>query len=231
VLDGRSADDSVLSKAAKEAIALRQNWLGPEHYLLAVLAEPSVATEAMNDLGVTHDAVASRLAQMKTVNGRRIRYSQAKGITTNPRAHEVSGWANGFAVASGRSEPSPEDWLLAVIYEGGGIVGSVLSELGVSKTAVVNAMRSRGIRGPEFEPHEDRPWQGQQEIEVDKSDWQIVVDVFNERVPLSSTLRWGFNSRRDRPGKVQFVAEEGIDLEAIVAEARAREARRRQAAI
>jgi hypothetical protein len=35
-------------------------------------------------------------------------------------------------------------------------------------------------------------------------------------------LRWGFNSRRDRPGKIQFVAEDGIDIDAIVAEARAR---------
>jgi hypothetical protein len=31
----------------------------------------------------------------------------------------------------------------------------------------------------------------------------------------------GFNSRKDRPGKIQFSAEDGIDLEAIVAETRA----------
>jgi hypothetical protein len=30
-----------------------------------------------------------------------------------------------------------------------------------------------------------------------------------------------FNSRKDRAGKIQFSAEDGIDLDAIVAEARA----------
>jgi ATP-dependent Clp protease ATP-binding subunit ClpA len=222
VLDDRSADDSVLSKAAKKAIALRQNWLGPEHYLLAVLAEPGVATEAMNELGVTHDGVASRLAQMKTVNGSRIRYSEAKGITTNPQAHDVSGWASGFSAAAGRHEPSPEDWLLAVLYEGGGIVQSVLDELGVSKAAVVDAMRGRGVKTPDFQPQEERQWQGRQEVEVDRSEWQALVDVLSESFPPGHNLRWGFNSRRDRAGKVQFVAEDGIDLEALVAEARAR---------
>jgi len=59
----------VLGKAFKEAGRLRQNWLGPEHYLLAVLAEPSVATDAMAAHGVTHERVAGVLARVKTVNG------------------------------------------------------------------------------------------------------------------------------------------------------------------
>jgi ATP-dependent Clp protease ATP-binding subunit ClpA len=210
--------------AAKEAIRLRQNWLGAEHYLLAVLAEPGVATDVMAELGVTHEGVASRLARTKTVNGRRIRYLASKGIATNPRAHDVNGWANGFAAAAGRQKPSPEDWLLATLYEGGGIVWSVLRELGVSAATVVDVMRSRGIRTPDFNPDEDPPWRGHHEVEVAKSEWQDVVDVLNEKVPPSSALRWGFNSRRDRPGKIQFVSEDGIDLDAIVVEARARTA-------
>lgn len=204
-----------------QARALRQNWLGPEHYLLAVLAEPSLATDVMVGLGATHDAVASRLARLKTVNGRQIRYLESKGIRSNPRAHDVGGWAKGFAGALGRQDPSPEDWLLATLYEGGGIVGSVLDELGVSKAAIVGAMRSRGIKTPDFEPQEERPWQGRQEVEVDRSEWQPMADVLSERFPPGHKLRWGFNSRRDRRGKIQFVAEDGIDIEGIVAEVRA----------
>ena len=204
---------------------MRQNWLGAEHYLLAVLAEPGVATEVMADLGVTHEGVAGQLARINTFKGRRIRYLESKGISTNPRAHDVSGWATGFAAAAGRKVPSREDWLLATLYEGGGIVSTVLRELGVSAAAVVHAMRQRGVRTPDFNPDVDRPWQGHHEVEVAKSEWEKVVDVLNEKIPQGSSLRWGFNSRRDRPGKIQFVAEDGIDLDAIVAEARARRIR------
>ena len=204
---------------------MRQNWLGAEHYLLAVLAEPGVATEVMADLGVTHEGVAGQLARINTFKGRRIRYLESKGISTNPRAHDVSGWATGFAAAAGRKVPSREDWLLATLYEGGGIVSTVLRELGVSAAAVVDALRQRGVRTPDFNPDVDRPWQGHHEVEVAKSEWEKVVDVLNEKIPQGSSLRWGFNSRRDRPGKIQFVAEDGIDLDAIVAEARARRIR------
>jgi ATP-dependent Clp protease ATP-binding subunit ClpA len=211
----------VLGKAFKEARQLRQNWMGPEHYLLAVLAEPGVATDAMAELGVTHERVASQLVRMNTVNGRRIRHLESKGITANPRSHEVSGWANGFAAAAGREKPSREDWLLAAVYEGGGVVWTVLHEVGTSVAAVMDVMRRRGVTTPEFDPAEERPWRGHHEIEVAKSEWQAVVDTLIEKHPHGSKLRWGFNSRRNQPGKIQFVAEDGIDLDAIVGEARA----------
>jgi hypothetical protein len=216
----------VLEKAAKEAVQLRQNWLGPEHFLLAGLAEPSIATEAMAKLGVTHEWVAGKLALMSTLNGRKIRYFQSRGITSNPRSHDVSGWANGFAAAAGRPKPTPEDWLLATVYEGGAIVAGVLRELGTSTAAVIELLRRRGIKTPDFLPDEERPRLGHREVEVDKSEWQDVVDVLSDRVQPSSRLRWGSNSRRDRPGKIQFAAEDGIDLDAIVLEARSRKAER-----
>src|SRR6202521_6437085 len=137
----------------------------------------------MSELGVSHEGVARELARMKTVNGKRIRYVASKGITTNPRAHDVSGWANGFAAAAGRQEPSPEDWLLATLYEGGGVVWAVLRELGVSAAAVVDVMRRRGIRTPDFNPDEDPPWRGHNEAEAPKRECKEVVDVLNERVP------------------------------------------------
>jgi ATP-dependent Clp protease ATP-binding subunit ClpA len=212
----------VLDKAAKEAIRLRHNWLGPEHYLLAVLAESGNATDTMAELGLTHDGIAIQLAQLKTVSGKRTKYVESKGITSNPSAHDVSGWATGFAAGAGRQTPTREDWLLAVMYAGGGIVAAVLHPLGITAAGVVEVIRRRGIRTPPFLPEEDRPWRGRNEVEVEKSEWQMVVDVLSDRIPPSSTLRWGFNSSRNRPGKIQFVAEDGIDLDAVVLEARSR---------
>jgi ATP-dependent Clp protease ATP-binding subunit ClpA len=208
----------VLQRAAEEARRLRQNWLGPEHYLLAVLAEPGPAAAALAELGVTHDRVAAHLARQKEAGGRRRPYVEARGVKTNPAAHDASGWAAGYAAASGRRQPAAEDWLLGVLYAGHG--GAILHQLGISAGAVVDVLRRRGIRTPEFEPPQERPWRGLRTAEVARSEWRAVVDLLGQRHPPGSDWRWGFNSRKDRPGKVQLVAEEGIDLEAIVAEAR-----------
>ncbi len=209
----------MLNQAADEARRLRQNWLGPEHYLLAVLAGQSDATRAMAELGLTHDRAAALIDGKKGANGRRPRFVESRGTATNPAAHDVSGWAAGFAAASGRQHPTDTDWLLAVVFVGN--AGWILHELGVSAAAVVEALRRRGLQAPPFEPVEHRPWRGYRTVEVERSEWEAMVDIVGQRHPPGSEWRWGFNSRKDRPGKVQFVAEEGIDLEAIVAAARA----------
>jgi ATP-dependent Clp protease ATP-binding subunit ClpA len=210
----------VEDKAAEEARRLRQNWLGPEHYLLALLSEPSGATEVMAERGVTYERLAAHLGALIPVNGRRVRRVAPTWITTNPAAHDVRGWARGFAARAGRRRPTAEDWLLAIAYADG-LGASVLHELGVSAAAIVQALRRRGVETPGFEPEEHRPWRGAREVEVARSEWQRVADLLSAKHPPGSEWRWGFNSRKDRPGKIQFAAEEGIDLEAIVAEARA----------
>jgi ClpA/ClpB-like protein len=201
---------------------MRTNWLGPCHYLLALLAEPSIATDAMAEVGLTRDRLAKALGPMNMVNGKRTRYFKSKWITTNPAAHDAEGWAMGFAAAAGRRSPSPEDWLLAIVYRDRGMLGSVLHELGVSSAAIVVALRRRGVKVPDFEPEEHRPWRGHRTVEVSRSEWRAVVDALSAKHPPGSEWRWGFNSRKDRPGKIQFSAEDGIDLEAIVAETLAR---------
>lgn len=211
---------AIWQEAFKEAQRMRQNWLGPEHYLLALLAQPCIASDLMAELGLTYEHLASRLRSIQTVNGRKIRYIESRGVKTNPAARRLDGWAEGFAAGSGRPSPEPEDWLLAIVYMNHGIVGSVMNEIGVSARDVVSAARRRGVRTPEFDPADFRPWRNVREVEVDKSEWQAVVDVLSQKHPPDSQWRWGFNSRRDRPGRVQFVAEEGIELEAIVATVR-----------
>jgi len=221
----------VLREAAEEARSLRQNWLGPEHYLLALLKEPSTASDVMAELGVSHDRLEQHIRAMKnTVNGRKIRYVESKWVTTNPSAHDVTGWANGFAAASGRRKASREDWLLAIVYRNHGLVGSVLHELGVSAAAIVEALRRQGVPTPDFQPEEHLPWRGHHEVEVPRSEWQAVVNLLTEKHPPGSEWPWGFNSRKDRPGKIQFSAEDGIDLESVVLEARAAQ-RQGQAAL
>jgi len=162
----------VLSKAPEEARRLGQDWVGPEHYLLALLAEPSIATEALAALHVTHERIAEQLSRLRTVNGRRIRYIESKGITTNPAAHAVRGWAKGYAAASGRKRPTPEDWLLAIVYCDPSLVASILHDLGVSAADTVDALRRRGVKTPDSEPEVYRPWRGHRQVEVARSEWR-----------------------------------------------------------
>lgn len=208
----------MIAKASVEARRLRQNWLGPEHFLLAVVSQSGTAAAVFGQLGLTYETLASRFGSTVASNGRRQPYRDSKGITMNPAAHDVSGWARGFGAASGRSEPIPEDWLLAILYQDHGVVGAVLHEFGVSPIDVIHTARRMGVTTPDYEPENYRPWNDHREVEVDESDWQGIVDILGTRYPPGSQLRWGFNSRNDRPGKVQFSAEEGIDLDAILDE-------------
>lgn len=212
----------MIGKAAGEARGLRHNWLGPPHLLLAVLSEPGPASEAMAEIGISYQRLAELLAKLRTVNGRRQRYIESKGTTMNPAAHNVRGWAQGYAAANGRPSPTPEDWVLAILYSGNGMVASLLRELDLSAAVAVQALRRHGVRTPDSQPVEDRPWRGLQEIEVPESEWQTMVDILSQKHPLGSEWRWGFNSRRDRPRRVQFVAEQGVDLPAIAADAHTR---------
>lgn len=198
---------------------VRQNHVGPEHYLLALLAQPSLATEVLSELGLTYERLRGKLDELKTVNGRRRRYRASGWTTVNPAAYETAGWANGFAAASGRPRPNPQDWLLAIVYQDPGFVASILAGLGVSTHAIVDRLRLRGVAVPEHEVPLYRPWRGHREVEVARAEWQAVVDLLSERHPPGSEWRWGFNSRRDRPGRIQFSSEEDIDLLTIVAEA------------
>jgi hypothetical protein len=171
----------------------------------------------MEELGVSHDRLAQALAALTTVNGRRMRRPKSGLLIINPRAQHVSGWAKGFAAASGRRLPSAEDWLLAIVYNDP-MAGSILHGLGVSGAAIVDALRGRGVKVPDFDPEEHPPWRGHREVEVPRSEMKAVVTALQEKHQPGSEWEWGFNFRRDRPGMVQISSENGIDLEAIVAE-------------
>ena len=212
----------MLTAAAAEANRLRNNWLGPEHLLLAVLGGDSTASEVLGRLGLTHDAVAARLAAITTVNGRRIRYVRSKGVTLNPAAHQIHGWAQGFAAANGKAKPSPEDWLLSIVYSDSGVVSSLLSAMHVGSGAIVAALAEHGVRTPSYEPPAPRSWRGHQEVEVDKSEWQPLVEFLTEKHPPGSEWQWGFTSHPRRRARVKFVAEEGVNLLEAVDEVRTR---------
>lgn len=212
----------IVEGAFEQARQLDHGWIGPEHYLLAILATANVASEALADVGVTYDRLREHLGSLRydpDVPTPRF-HDARKGVGPNPAAYRLTGWAFGFAVGTGLKNPRPEHWLIAMLYQDD--TGAMwLHAFGVSSRAAVDALASRGVRVPELAPIEYQPWRGVRDVYVSKKELQPILDLLNEKHPPGSEWRWGFNwVGKPRRGRVS--AEEGIDLDAIVAQARAR---------
>ncbi|MGH9222373.1 MAG: Clp protease N-terminal domain-containing protein [Acidimicrobiales bacterium] len=210
--------------AFEEARNLGHGWVGTEHFLLALLAVQSVAVDALNSLGVDYERVADQLRNTELdPDFPALRYDPEKGLSgPNPAGHQLMGRAAGLALAWGRATPSPEDWLVAMIYSAA-CVASLLSTLDVTQEAVLAALRDRGVRVPDVEPPRHKPWCEGSEVEVSAHRLGTILRLLNERHPAGSEQRWGFNWLPKRPGYAVVTGEEGIDLDGIVAAAAADE--------
>jgi hypothetical protein len=201
--------------AVEQARQLDHGWAGPEHFLLALLAEPNVASETLNALGVTHDLLRERLR----LRGADPDLPDARtGIVINPAGHRLVGWARGFAAAQGSRTPRPEHWLVALLYSDERAAMS-LHPFGVTAQAVSDALAGRGLPVPGFAPAEHRPWRGVHHVWVADEERRPVVHVLLERHPPGSEWRWGFNWVGE-PRRCRISAEDGVDLDGIVAEVR-----------
>lgn len=209
----------LFSAAFDEARALGDGWVGTEHILLALLARPSVASDVLGDLGLTHARLAEHL------RGRRYdppapRYDPEKGLVgPNPAGNELTGWARGLAAGWGMPGPSPEHWLLAMVYSVG--VPSLLYYFGITQQAVLDGLRGRGVRVPDVDPPWYRPWRGHRQVEVSEARLGPVLRLLAGRHPPGSEWRWGFNWLPGEPRRARVDSEDGIDLDAVVAEAEA----------
>jgi hypothetical protein len=73
---------------------------------------------------------------------------------------------------------------------------------------------------PEVDPPLHRPWRGHHRIEVDEAELDRVIDLLIQQHPPGSQWRWGFNWLPGTPRRARVDAEEGIDLDALLARAR-----------
>lgn len=205
------------SAAFEEARALGDGWVGTEHFLLALLARPSVASDVLVDLGLTHDRVAEHLRN-RACDPPAPRYDPEKGLVgPTPAGHELTGWARGLATGWGMGTPAPEDWLLAMVYSVG--VPSLLHFFGVTQQAVLDGLRERGVRVPDVDPPWHRPWRGRRCVEVTEAQLRPVLRLLADRHPPGSEWRWGFNWLPGEPRRARVDSEDGIDLDGILAEA------------
>lgn len=220
---------SAAYRAADHARRLEHGWIGPEHVLLALFDEPSAATEALEEVGVTRDLVEEEVRAHGRSEPPGPAYDPPKGQSPNPAWYKLTGLARGLALATGQRRAGPEQFLLAMLYEEHAIA-PLLPRGGSSQEALLNALRRRGVKVPEVDPPVYRPWRGHHRIDVSQAELKPVVDVLIERHPPGSEWRWGFNwypadpDDEGGPRRAWVGGEEGIDLEDALATARARAA-------
>ena len=208
---------SMLKAAFEQAGLARQSWVGPEHVILAVLKEPSAATQALGEIGLTYDRLFE-LVRSARIDPQIPPRGSIDHPRANPSFYKVEGWAYGYAASRGR-EPEASDWLLAAVYFENMAAG-YLERVGITGSDVVTALARRGIEVPSLDPPTYKPWRGHRRVDVTDIELPAILHALGERFPPGSEWQWGFNVAADDPKRAWVVSEDGIDLEAIVAEVR-----------
>jgi ATP-dependent Clp protease ATP-binding subunit ClpA len=212
----------VIPDAFEEAKRLGDGWIGADHFFLALWAEPSVARDVLEELGVTYDAMSELVRQSRAGSEHPLPRYDGGGLGWNPAATEVTGRAEAFAASFGHASATPEDWLLALIWDAHGVSSVLHDQYGASAAEVVAALRRRGVRVPEADPPVYRPMRGYRRVEVTEAEIDGVLKVLGEWHPPGSEWRWGFNWLPGEPRRAYVAGEDGVDLEGAVREAQAR---------
>jgi Clp amino terminal domain, pathogenicity island component len=214
---------AMLARPGREAARLDHSYIGSDHYLLALLATPSIASETLEELGITYERVVESVRGREThIAARSDEEPQRRELSPTPDAYGLMGRAEAFAATAGDRRPRPEHWLLAIVWSSTGSSVTTLHHLGAPQPAVLDGLRRRGVPVPEVEPPLYRPWRGGGEVEVSEEELQPLLDVLRQMHPPGSEWRWGFNWTRDEPRRARVVAEDEIDLEAALRESRHR---------
>ncbi|HJV09213.1 MAG TPA: Clp protease N-terminal domain-containing protein [Acidimicrobiales bacterium] len=192
-------------------VELHRHVLGDDLFLLALarLDPEAPAREVLEAEGATADVL---LSEIRT--GGDGGASPKLGMTYSPAYYLMHGRADGFAATLGDGTITPEHVLLAIVWDGRTAASQLLWRLGVSRQALVDGLRERGVAVPAT------PVPPQQEMDLGERVWfdrdqvQAVIDHVRAHVPPAT--HWGFNYEGDR---AYMVAESSVDLAALVAEA------------
>jgi Clp amino terminal domain, pathogenicity island component len=151
----------MLARPGREAARLDHSYIGSDHYLLALLATPSIASETLEELGITYERVVESVRGREThIAARSDEEPQRRELSPTPDAYGLMGRAEAFAATAGDRRPRPEHWLLAIVWSSTGSSVTTLHHLGAPQPAVLDGLRRRGVPVPEVEPPLYRPWRG-----------------------------------------------------------------------
>lgn len=138
----------VLVLAQDEARGLHQPYVGTEHLLLGLIQErDGLAAQALDRLGVKHDAVVQEIRQVASID----ESADVSGhLSFTPRMKRVLENALREAMQMGQSYISTEHLLLGIVREGEGTALDVLARLNVSGDDVRSALNDLVGQSPVY---------------------------------------------------------------------------------
>lgn len=135
--------NKALNLAIESAEEMRHNYVGTEHILYGLVKEGSgVAATALNECGVTEDALREKL---ESINGTMSLVELTPGDFT-PRTKRVLRAAVIISSKTGYTYVGTEHLLLAILSESDSYAVAFLEELGVSVERLAQAV-SKGMQG------------------------------------------------------------------------------------
>jgi hypothetical protein len=147
---------SVLHKSRLQSGTLNHEYVGTEHILLSLLAEPdSIALAALKSLGVDTQALRDRI--LGVVKKGRAEVAAVEELPYTSRAKKVLELAMTEARELGHNYVGTEHLLLGLVREEKGIAAMALTESGVvleaARREVVRLTRERGIQSVQPDVH------------------------------------------------------------------------------
>jgi Clp amino terminal domain, pathogenicity island component len=129
-----------LAIAADEARSFNHEYVGTEHVLLGLVAEPSgVARDVLAAMGVD---VAQIRGEIERLAQRGSEPASAGALPHTPRTKQVIDYAREEAQSVGQKVVDAEHLLIALLREPDGVAGVVLKNLGVK----ANQLRAEALR-------------------------------------------------------------------------------------
>ena len=132
-----------VARAREEALEMGHNYVGTEHLLLGILADPeALSVKVLDALGVPPDDL--RAAVVEASGPRSPDHPSGAGPPFTPRARRVLDLTRGESLRLGHNYVGTEHLLLALVAEEDGIAGRVLRAQGVdmdrARAEVVRAL-------------------------------------------------------------------------------------------
>lgn len=217
-------------EAYQEADARGLGYVGTDLLLLGLARGEGVVGGVLRELGATPSAIAASLDPIYASREASPRpetdeLGRPWHVRATPAAEQARGRASGIAIALGVRETGAH-LLIALAYDRSGFHASVLRQVGVSRSAIIEALKVRGIAVPSKPPPRD-PDPITQAVILPDAHARIVVAELG-RISLADRAtyfdeegsgRWGYGGVPGRPGDARVSAQATVDLRRIVRDA------------
>jgi hypothetical protein len=203
----------LVGPAFQEAEAMGFRWVGPEDFILAILArqDESPARAALEHFGITHDAFADALVTSIAGADPPVDHSHEYDETSmNPAAYQFMGRAEGIAVGLGAPAVTLEHALIAYLWDDSGEVEGMF---GVQREAVLERLGRLGVPLPAVGLPPPKRLPGRR-VFVPYGELTSVLGELMARLPSDSGI--GFN--HDGSSRAWVSAYPEIDLQRYVTE-------------